>query len=163
MSTFGATNGSIMSSARVYFAMARDGVFWKPIARVHHRFHTPSNSLLLQFVWASILVLSGTFDMLTDMLIFVSWIFYGLGAFGVFILRVREPSLPRPYKVWGYPVVPALFVSFSFLFVVMTLVSDFSNYNSGRAQVVNSLFGLFLISSGIPLYFIFKKKTSDQS
>jgi APA family basic amino acid/polyamine antiporter len=117
LSTFGTSNGAIMASARVYFAMARKKVFFPSLGSIHPKFHTPSVSLIVQAIWTSVLILSGTFDTLTDMLIFVSWIFYGLGAFGVFVLRKKMPDTPRPYRVPGYPVIPAIFILFSvFLF-----------------------------------------------
>jgi APA family basic amino acid/polyamine antiporter len=141
-STFGTANGTILASARVHFAMARDGLFFRSLGNVHPRFRTPARSLLVQGLWASALVFSGTFDQLTDMLIFVSWIFYLLGALGVFVLRVREPDTPRPYRVWGYPVVPAVFVLFAATYVVITLRQDFRN----------SAFGLLLVALGVPLY-----------
>ncbi|MDQ1266061.1 MAG: basic amino acid/polyamine antiporter, family [Bacteroidota bacterium] len=158
VSTFGTSNGTIMVSARVYFAMARGGLFWHPIGAAHPRFKTPANALMIQGIWASMLVLSGKFDDLTDMLIFVSWIFYGLGAFGVFILRKKMPDTPRPYKVWGYPYIPAIFVIFALAFVIFTLYNDIVNYINGRTQIINSLFGLLLVGLGTPIYFYYKRK-----
>ena len=96
ISTFGTSNGTIMVSSRVYFAMSHKKVFYDKIGKVHPRFFTPANALVLQAFWTSVLVLSGTFDILTDMLIFVSWIFYAMGAYGVFILRKKMPDVHRP-------------------------------------------------------------------
>lgn len=158
ISTFGASNGTIMSSARIYFAMAREGLFFKSIGNLHPKHGTPVNSLLLQAGWASVLVLSGTFDMLTDMLIFVAWIFYALSAVSVIILRVREPETPRPYKVWGYPFIPIIFILFSVAFLVVTLYNDITAYQAGESTVVNSVFGLVIVATGIPFYFLFRKK-----
>lgn len=158
VSTFGTSNGTIMVSARLYYAMAKEGLFFRPIAYVHPQFRTPYNSLILQSIWTSVLVLSGTFDILTDMLIFVSWIFYGMGALGVFVLRKKMPEVERPYKVFGYPFVPAIFVIFASIFVVFTLINDIEMYNQGKTQIVNSILGLLLVLSGIPLYIYFMKK-----
>jgi len=160
ISTFGTSNGTIMVSARVYFAMSHKKVFYNSIGKVHPKFLTPANSLLLQAVWSSILVLSGTFDILTDMLIFVSWIFYAMGAYGVFVLRKKMPDVHRPYKTWGYPYVPVIFVLFASAFVVFTLYNDIVLYYSGKTQIINSLFGLLLVALGIPFYVYFNKKSS---
>lgn len=162
LSTFGTANGTIMVSARVYWAMARDRLFPISIGKTHSRFHTPANALLLQGVWTSVLILSGTFDILTDMLIFVSWIFYAGGAYGVFVLRKKMPDAPRPYKVWGYPYVPAIFVIFALIYVVFTLVTDIQSYYNGESEIIRSVFGLALLVPGIPFYFYFKKKYGDK-
>lgn len=161
VSTFGTTNGNILATARVSFAMAQDKHFFRSIGEVHPVFKTPANALLLHGIYTSILVLSGSFDMLTDMLIFISWLFYGMSAAGVFILRYKMPNRPRPYKVWGYPVVPAVFVLFTAFFLIITLITDTYNYTSGKTPVVNSLFGLFLTAIGIPLYWYFKRNASN--
>jgi basic amino acid/polyamine antiporter, APA family len=160
ISTFGATNANILATARVTFAMAQDKQFFAVAGTVHKRFQTPGNALLLQGIWTSMLVMSGSFDMLTDMLIFVSWFFYGMSALGVFILRRKMPDRDRPYKVWGYPVVPAIFVGFTFFFLAATLVSDIYLYQTGQSPLINSLLGLLLTSLGIPLYWYFKSRNS---
>ncbi len=163
ISTFGTSNGTIMVSARVYYAMAEKKVFFPSLATIHPKFRTPSVSLVVQSIWTSILILSGTFDTLTDMLIFVSWIFYGMGAAGVFVLRKKMPDVERPYKVWGYPIVPAVFIVFSFFFVILTLYNDINNYllnnfAPGEPRIIKSLFGLLFVAIGIPLYVYFKKR-----
>ncbi|MCS6809327.1 MAG: amino acid permease [Bacteroidota bacterium] len=160
LSTLGTANGTILASARVYFAMARENMFFRFIGNVHPRFHTPGNALLVQAFWSCVLVLSGTFDMLTDMLIFVTWIFYALGAYGVFVLRKTMPDTPRPYKVWGYPYVPAVFVVFAGAYVVITLYNDISAYVRGTSPLINSVFGLLLVATGLPLYYYFQRKQS---
>lgn len=160
VSTFGTSNGTIMVSARVYFAMSEKKMFFPGIAKVHHKHATPANALILQAIWASLLVLSGSFDDLTDMLIFVSWVFYGLGAYGVFVLRKKMPDAERPYKVPGYPWLPAIFVVFSAIFVVLTLYNDIDNYISGKTHIINSAFGIFLTVIGLPIYFYFRNKES---
>ncbi len=165
ISTFGAVNGSTMMSARIYFAMAREGLFFRRIGAVHPRFHTPGNSLLLQGTWASLLVLSGTFDQLTDMLIFVTWIFYALAAGSVFTLRKRMPDAPRPYRVWGYPVTSIIFIAFASIYVLFTLYTDILNYRNGTSPLINSLMGLVWVALGLPgyLWWSFRHKSEPQS
>jgi len=160
ISTFGAVNGTTMMSARVYFAMAREKLFFRKLGNVHPRYRTPGNSLIVQGIWASVLVLSGTFDQLTDMLIFVSWIFYALGALSVFTLRKKMPDFQRPYKVWGYPATPILFIAFASVYIVFTLYSDIMNYTSGKAPIINSVMGLAWVAIGIPgyIYWSLKRK-----
>lgn len=158
ISGIGATNGNILATARVTFAMAQEKRFFRWTAQVHPIFNTPANALLVHCVWTCLLVLSGSFDMLTDMLIFISWLFYGLSAFGVFVLRKKMPNAHRPYKVWGYPFVPAIFVLITFFFLIVTLITDIQNYNNGTSPVINSVFGLVLAGLGIPLYFHFKRR-----
>jgi len=162
ISTFGCASSNILATARVTFAMAQAKNFFASIGNVHLRFKTPGNALLLHGVWTSLLVLSGSFDMLTDMLVFVSWLFYALGAIGMMILRKKMPDAPRPYKTFGYPVVPLLFISLAILFLVLTLYNDIKNYQDGTTPLINSLFGLVLASLGIPLYFYFKRKYATQ-
>ncbi len=122
VSTFGALNGSILATARVQFAMARDKMFFSPLGKVHPKFGTPHVSLVIQGIWSSVLVMSGSFDTITDYVIFAAWIFYMLGAFGVYILRKKMPGVNRPYKVWGYPYTPAIFVIFSFFFLLNSII-----------------------------------------
>lgn len=143
IATLGCTNASILTGARPYYAMARQGLFFRGTGRLNSR-NVPAASLLWQGIWASILVLSGTFDQLTDMLIFAVYIFYGATATGVFILRRRMPDAHRPYKTWGYPVVPALFVLFC--------VGLFFNTIITRPREAG--IGLSLILLGIPVYFL---------
>jgi APA family basic amino acid/polyamine antiporter len=162
ISTLGAANATILATARVYFAMARRNVFPQFLARAHPRFHTPAASLIVQGVWTVLLLFSGTFDILTDTLIFVSWIFYAASAFGIFVLRRKEPSTPRPYKVPGYPVVPWLFILFAILYLVFTIYNDFASYRAataaGKAALLNCAFGLFLVLLGTPIYFFYRIK-----
>jgi APA family basic amino acid/polyamine antiporter len=109
----------------------------------------PANALWYQGVWACLLVLSGTFDQLTDMLIFAAFIYYGATTFGVFILRRKMPDAPRPYKVWGYPVVPALFILFCLALIGNTIIT----------RPREAAIGLTLILLGIPFYWWFNRKT----
>ena len=158
ISTLGTSNGTILASARVYYAMAKDGLFFRSVARVHPTHNTPSTSLWWQWAWTSVLIFSGTFDMLTDMLIFVSWGFYGLGAYGIFILRRTMPDAPRPYKTWGYPFVPVVFIVFAAGFLVFTVWSDIRNYINGDAPIINALYGMIMLAAGAPLYARFRRR-----
>jgi len=158
VSTVGTSNGTILASSRVYYSMANEGMFFKGAGVVHEKFRTPVRSLVLQLGWTTVLIFSGTFDMLTDMLIFISWAFYGLGAYGVFVLRRKMPDAHRPYRTWGYPVVPIVFILFAVAFLGFTIFSDIENYTNGNAPVINSLWGVILLSSGIPFYWYFKKR-----
>jgi basic amino acid/polyamine antiporter, APA family len=148
VTTFGCTNSTIIMPPRIYQAMAHDGLFFKGLVDIHPRFNTPNKALWLQGVWASVLVLSGSFDQLTDMLIFVVFFFYGATALGVFIMRNREPLLERPYKAWGYPVIPALFIIFCISLVIITCFT-----NPREAGI-----GFLLVLLGIPLYFYWNRK-----
>jgi APA family basic amino acid/polyamine antiporter len=121
------------SRARVYFSMAGRGMFPTILSRAHPRFHTPAASLVVQALWSSLLLFSGTFDTLTDTLIFVSWFFYAANAWAVVVLRRREPDTPRPFKVPGYPLVPVLFVVFGLVYLVLTLWNDVSAYRKAAA------------------------------
>jgi APA family basic amino acid/polyamine antiporter len=130
--------------------MAKDKLFFQSAGAHHSKFKTPHISLLIQGLWASLLVLSGTFDQLTDMLIFASFIFYGAGAFGVFILRRKMKDTPRVYKVPGYPVLPFIFVLFCVTLVVVTIIQ-----NPRDAGI-----GLSLVLIGIPFYLFWNKRKS---
>lgn len=158
IATLGTSNGTILASARVYYAMAKDGLFFRSLATIHPKTNTPSRSLWWQWGWTSVLIFSGTFDMLTDMLIFVSWGFYGLGAYGIFILRRKMPDAHRPYKTWGYPVIPIVFIAFAGVFLVFTVVSDITNYRNGTSPIINALYGVLLLAFGIPFYLRFRSK-----
>jgi APA family basic amino acid/polyamine antiporter len=92
------------------------------------------------------------------MLIFVSWIFYAIGAYGVFVLRKKMPDAHRPYKVIGYPYIPIIFIVFASAYVIFTLYYDIINYIAGKSQIINSIFGLLLVALGIPVYLIFDRK-----
>jgi basic amino acid/polyamine antiporter, APA family len=92
------------------------------------------------------------------MLVFVAWIFYSLSALSVILLRIREPETPRPYKVWGYPFIPIIFILISTTFLVVTLYDDISKYYAGETQIINSVFGLAIVALGIPFYFYFSRR-----
>jgi basic amino acid/polyamine antiporter, APA family len=147
VTTFGCIHASILSNSRIYYAMANESLFFRKAAKINQH-NAPSSSLWMQGVWSSLLVMSGTFDQLTDMLIFAAFIFYGASALGVIVLRIREPNEERPYKVWGYPVVPALFFLFSIALV----------FNSIITRPREAAIGLSLIALGVPFYFYFRKK-----
>ncbi len=163
VSTFGAANAMILSSARIYFSMARRNTFPRFLGVAHPRFHTPAASLLAQGVWSVLLLLSGTFDTLTDALIFVSWVFYGASAYGVFVLRRKEPDTPRPYRVPGYPWVPWAFVLFSAAFLALTIYGDVSNYfamtAAGQPAIISSALGTALVLIGAPIYLFYRVKS----
>jgi APA family basic amino acid/polyamine antiporter len=146
VSTFGAVNGSLMASARVPFAMAREKMFFKWLGKVHPRFATPHTSLIVQGIVSSLLVMSGSFDTITDYVIFATWFFYMLTSFGVIVLRKKMPDAPRPYKVIGYPYTIWFFVIFSFVFLMNSIISD----------TENAAMGMILIMTGLPLYFFWK-------
>lgn len=147
VTTFGCIHASIVSNSRIYFAMANEGLFFRKAGRINSR-NAPSFSLWMQGIWSSLLVMSGTFDQLTDMLIFAAFIFYGASALGVIVLRLKAPEAPRPYKVWGYPFVPAVFFLFSVCLV----------FNSIFTRPREAAIGLTLIAIGVPFYFYFLKR-----
>lgn len=148
ISIFAALNGSILSGARVPYAAARDGYFFAPIARVNAQYHTPGVSILCLSAWASVVVLSGTYDQLFTYVIFASWLMYGMTTAAVIVLRKKRPDLARPYLTLGYPAVPVLFVAVAFCLVISTL------FDSPR----ESLMGLALIFAGLPFYFHWRKQ-----
>ena len=142
-------NGTIMSGARVPYAMARDGYFFKAMADVHPRFHTPSVALIVQLVMSIVLLLvGGNFRQLFSLTIFAEWLFYMIAASTVFVLRWKEPDAPRPYRTWGYPVVPAVFV----------LVAAVLLYFTFTENLRNSIYGCAVILSGIPFFAYFAWK-----
>ena len=162
ISTFGTTNATILASARVYFSMSRRNVFPKFLGTVHPRFHTPAASLVVQGIWSVLLLFSGTFDTLTDTLIFVSWVFYAAGAFGVIVLRTREPATTRPYKVPVYPIVPWIFIVFASIYLAFTIYNDIMGYRqavaSGKPAMINFAFGTVLVFIGTPIYWFYRRK-----
>ena len=144
----GAANSNLLCTPRVFFAMASDGLFFKKIAAVHPRFLTPHVSIVAIGLWAVGLSLSGTFEQLFTYVIFGQWIFFGLTAGAVFILRRKRPGLPRPYKTWGYPVTPAIFILAAFLISVNSLINQFWN----------AFAGLAIIFLGVPAYMYWHRK-----
>ncbi len=148
LTTFNCTSSTILLSSRLFYAMASDKLFFKSASIIHPKYNTPAKALWFQSAWACILVVSGTFDQLTDMLIFASFIFYGATTLGVFILRKRMPDAPRIYKVIGYPIVPAIFLIFCAGLIISTLIS----------RPYEAMIGLGLIASGIPFYLYWSRK-----
>jgi APA family basic amino acid/polyamine antiporter len=142
VSTFGALHIATLTGSRVPFVMARDRLFFQNLTKLSPRTHVPVRALLVQATWASILALSGSFDALTDLVVFAVWIFYGLSTASVFVFRQRMPDAERPYRAWGYPVVPVIF-----LFVTGWLL-----INTLWATPWRALIGLGLILLGLPFY-----------
>jgi APA family basic amino acid/polyamine antiporter len=152
LTTLGCTNASVLTGARPYYAMAGENLFFSGVAKLN-RANVPAISLLWQGVWASVLVLSGNFDQLTDMIIFAVFIFYGATSLGVFILRYKMPDAHRPYVGWGYPVVPAIFILFCIGLFFNTIVT----------RPREAAIGLVLILSGIPVYLYLQRKNSKNN
>jgi APA family basic amino acid/polyamine antiporter len=147
LSAIGALHGSILSNARVPFAMARDGLFFARLGELSEKSRVPVWSIIVQAVWASVLAVSGSFDQLTDYVIFASWIFYGLTTSSVFVLRRKLPQAERPYRTLGYPVMPFLFVLVAVWLIINTL----------QTSPVESMVGILLIALGLPLYFYYRR------
>jgi amino acid transporter len=148
ISIFAALNGSILSGSRVPYAAAREGYFFAAIGHVHPKFRTPGVSIAVMCAWASLLVLTGKYDDLFNLVIFASWILYGMTAAAVIVLRIKRPALERPYRTLGYPLVPVLFVLGTLILLVSTAV--------GRPR--ESLMGIGLIVLGLPFYFYWRNQ-----
>ena len=148
-----ALNGTIMSGARVPFAMARDGYFFRAMAEVHPRFHTPSIALIVQLALSIVLLLfAGNFRQLFSLAIFAEWLFYLVSTTTVFVLRKGEPNAPRPYRTWGYPAVPAIFVAAAAVLLYYTFMEN----------IRNSMWGLVVIAAGVPIYGYFARRKEKQ-
>jgi basic amino acid/polyamine antiporter, APA family len=162
LSTFGAANAVILTSARVYFSMGEDRIAPAFLGRAHPRFHTPGPSLIVQAGWSILLLFSGTFDTLTDTLIFVSWFFYVANAGAVIVLRRREPNAVRPFKVPFYPVIPIVFICFGCVYLVLTLWNDVAAYRkaiaAGQPALLNAALGLALVFIGTPIYYFYRRR-----
>jgi APA family basic amino acid/polyamine antiporter len=148
VSMFSAANGLTLTSPRLYYAMARDGVFFRKLAEVHPRFHTPAIAVVASSVWAMVLAASGTFEQLLTYVVFVGWIFYALGALSIFTYRRRNPGAVRPFRVPGYPITPVLFVASAAAIVLNTIVTQ-----PGRALV-----GLAIMAIGAPAYYVWRAR-----
>jgi APA family basic amino acid/polyamine antiporter len=153
ISIFAALNGSILSGSRVPYAMAKDGYFFRRIGQVHPVYRTPASSILLLGVWSSLFVLSGRYSDLYNAVIFPSWILYGMTAAAVLVLRKRRPDMARPYRTWGYPWVPLVFVGVTLLLLYRTLIS------APRASGI----GLVVIALGAPFYFYWKGRQNGSA
>ncbi len=152
-SALGAMNGSILTGARVPYAMAKDGIFFHRFSQLNSKTHVPVFSVVVQGVWACVLALSGTFDQLTDSVVFASWIFYGAVTFSVFLLRKRKDVPAASFKTWGYPVLPIVFLISTVFLLINTVITN----------PKETLVGLVLISLGVPAYFYFKNGTETTS
>jgi APA family basic amino acid/polyamine antiporter len=153
VSIIGASNGSALTSARIYFAQARDGLFFSALGRVHPRFGTPHVAIAVQGAWAAVLAVSGSYERLFSYVVFTAWIFYGMAALAVIVLRRRWPDRPRPYRMWGYPVTPLLFSGVAFWFVGNTILTT-----PGP-----SLIGLAIVATGIPAYWFWARQRGVQT
>jgi APA family basic amino acid/polyamine antiporter len=147
ISLIGANNGFILTSARINYAMARDNRFFKQAAIIHPKFQSPANALIIQCIWACILTFSGTFNQLITYIIFASWIFYGMSAGAVIILRKKKPDMERPYQIPFYPWIPIIFILFAIFLTVNTILE------APRDAAI----GAGLILAGLPLYYYWKK------
>jgi APA family basic amino acid/polyamine antiporter len=148
ISIFAALNGSVLTGSRVPYAMAEDGLFFRPMAKVHPAFRTPGVAILALSAWSAVLVLSGRYDQLFTYVIFASWILYGMTTAAVLVLRRKRPEMPRPYRTFGYPLVPIVFVLSALGLVISTL------FNSPR----ESLLGLTLVALGLPFYYFWSSR-----
>jgi APA family basic amino acid/polyamine antiporter len=149
VSTFGSTGVYTLTVPRVYYAMAKDGIFFAGVARLHQRFQTPMTAILLQSGWALVLILFwGTFSELISYVVFTDWIFFGLTAAGVLVLRTTKPNHPRAYKTLGYPVTPLVFVAVSAWFVSSTLIT----------RPLQAWTGIAFLLAGIPVYYSWKRR-----
>jgi len=147
VSGFGCLHANILVGARVYYAMARDRIFFAPVGRVHPRYLTPAVALILQGVWSCILTLSGQYEQLFTFAVFAGMLMYAASAATVFTLRRTRPDAPRPYRAWGYPVLPALYIAALCVIIMSTIYT----------RPVESLAGLSLIAAGVPAYYMFRK------
>ncbi len=147
LSTTGAANGATMTSPRVYFTQARDGLFFRKLGEIHPKYLTPSVSILTQGIWAAFLAATGSYVTLVAYVLFIAWIIHALTVLGLIILRRKHPEWDRPYRVWGYPWAPLLFVAFAVWFVATTLI----------ARPESSLAGIAIVAVGIPIYYWWRK------
>ncbi len=148
LSILGAANANALTTPRVFYAMAEDGVFFRAATRVHPRFRTPHVAIVAMGVWVVVLAMSGTFEQLAAFVVFGQWVFLGLTVAGVLVLRARRPDLPRPVRVWGFPFTPLVFIAASVFIAYSAVVSGFWN----------AMAGLGLILLGIPVYFIWRRR-----
>lgn len=150
ISTFGCCNGLILSGARVYYAMAKDGLFFKSTGKIHPTYHTPKNALIVQGIWTCVLCLSGTYGQLLDYIIFAVLVFYILTIAGLFVLRRTRPQAERPYRAIGYPILPAVYIVMA-LFIDVVLLRYKPQYTWP---------GLIIVLLGIPVYFVWSRHSA---
>ncbi|MGH7633166.1 MAG: APC family permease, partial [Gemmatimonadaceae bacterium] len=149
VSIFSATNGLFLTAPRMYFSMARDGVFFKRLAIISPRFGTPAFAIIAIALWAALLAATGTFEQLLTFVVFTGWIFYALGALSVFVYRRTLPNAPRPFRVPGYPVTPILFVLSAAGLVLNTMI----------AQPLRAAAGIGAVLIGTPAYFAWRSRS----
>ena len=147
ISMFSAANSILLTAPRVYYAMARDRIFFRRLGEVHPRFGTPAAAVIVQALWAMALALSGTFEQLLTYVVFSGWMFYALGAASIFVFRRTRPDQPRPFRVPGYPFTPALFVLAAAVIVINTLIT----------QPDYAVVGLLFVIAGAPVYWIWRR------
>jgi APA family basic amino acid/polyamine antiporter len=152
ISGFGCNNGLILAGARVYYAMAKDGLFFTGAAKLHPKYRTPVHSLVMQCAWTCILCISGSYGQLLDYIIFAVLVFYILTIGGLFVLRVKRPDAPRPYRAIGYPVLPAIYILMA-VFIDIVLLRYKPQYTWP---------GLIIVLLGIPVYFLWSKRNADE-
>jgi len=150
ISSFGSLHASVLANSRVPFAMARDGLFFRGLAHLSAHANVPARAILAQAVWASVLAVSGSYDTLTDSVIFVSWLFYGLSTASLFVFRRTLPNMPRPYRALGYPLVPAVFV-------LVTVALLFNTFIAAPRQAFQ---GVAVLLAGLPLYWYWARRAA---
>jgi basic amino acid/polyamine antiporter, APA family len=160
ISTLGATNGNIMACSRVTYAIGKEGDSFHWLGKEHLQFKTPGNAILLHCIWSCGFVFTGSFDLLSDLFVFVTWIFYGFAAYGIFILRKKLPNQQRPFKIPLYPIMPVLFVTMAFLYASLSIYSDVMSYLSGHSPIIKTSLSVFILFLGFLLWEIKKKRQS---
>jgi APA family basic amino acid/polyamine antiporter len=148
VSSFGALHSSVLANSRVPFAMARDGLFFRGLAHLSERANVPARAIIAQAAWASVLALSGSYDTLTDSVIFASWLFYGLSTASLFVFRRTMPDAPRPYRALGYPLIPIVFVLVTAALLVNTFI----------AAPREAIRGVVVLLAGLPLYWYWSRR-----
>lgn len=151
VSSLGSLHASVLANSRIPYAMAKEGLFFKRLAQVSSSTHVPVNAIIAQAAWATILALSGSYDRLTDSVIFASWMFYGLSTGSLFVFRMTLPEQPRPYRAFGYPYVPAVFLLLTSALIVNTFYSSL--------QLALTGVGVMLV--GLPFYWYWNRQTTS--
>jgi len=152
VSTFGCANGMTMAGARVYYTMSQDGLFFKAVGKLHPKHKTPVAGLIVQAVWTAALCISGSYGQLLEYIIFAVLLFYILTLVGLFVLRVKKPDEPRPYKAFGYPVLPALYIAMAGWICIVLL----------RYKPQYTWPGLIIVLLGIPVYLFWSRRSGGQ-
>jgi APA family basic amino acid/polyamine antiporter len=152
ISTFGCANGLSLAGSRVYYAMSKDGLFFKSVGKLNKRYKTPAAGLFVQACWTAVLCVSGSYGQLLDYIIFAVLVFYILTIVGLFVLRFKQPNTPRPYKALGYPVLPALYIVMATWICIVLL----------RYKPQYTWPGLVLVLLGIPVYLFWSRRSANQ-